>query len=123
VIFGTPANNKKRVIQRTTFVIKGMHAQRGDFIQVNLDGMVENPDPGDPVDEDLAVNRDPADHVGGVDRGLLAAAVRRNRRQAGARRAFAALVVLGLDRDDVMVIQRPANTICARVNNLPRIMK
>jgi hypothetical protein len=118
-----PANKKKRVTRRITFVIKGMHAQRGDFIQVNLDGMVENPDPGDPVDEDLAVNRDPADHISGVDRGLLAAAVRRDRRQAGARRAFAALVVLGLDRDDVMVIQRPANTICARVNNLPRIMK
>jgi hypothetical protein len=53
-----------------------MNAQCGNFIQVNFNRMVENPDAGDPVDEYFAVYRDPTDNICGIDRGLLPAAVR-----------------------------------------------
>ena len=53
-----------------------MNTQCGDFIQVDFNRMMENPDPRDFVDENFAVYRDSTNNISGIDRGLLAAAVR-----------------------------------------------
>ena len=63
-------------IRRITFIIKGMNTQCGDFIQVDFNRMMENPDPRDFVDENFAVYCDSTNNISGIDRGLLAAAVR-----------------------------------------------
>ena len=82
-----------------------MNAQCGNFIQVNFNRVMEDPDPGNLVDEHFAVYGDPADDIGGVDRGLLPAAVRGDRCQPSAGRAFATVVVLRFDRYNIMMIQ------------------
>lgn len=53
-----------------------MNTQCGDFIQVDFNRMMENPDPRDFVDENFAVYCGSTNNISGIDRGLLAAAVR-----------------------------------------------